>query len=67
MEIEIITLGVTLAGMIGLNFYLHSIFREITNRIDQINGDLMEIHDSINDIRPKMINNAKNINRLLQS
>jgi hypothetical protein len=67
MEFEIITLGVTLVGMIGLNVYLHNFFKRITERLDEINGDLMEIHDSINDIGPKMINNAKNINRLLQS
>jgi len=27
----------------------------------------MDIHDAINDVGPKIINNSKNINKLLQS
>lgn len=64
MEIEIITLGVTLAGMIGLNVYLHNFFKRITERLDEINGDLLEIQDTIHGLR---INYRNKTEKLLQS
>jgi len=64
MEIETITLGVTLAGMIGLNLYLHSIFKRITRRLDEINGDLLEIQDTIHGLR---VNYRNKTEKLLQS
>jgi len=64
MEIEIITLGVTLAGMIGLNVYLHNFFKRITERLDEINGDLLEIQDTIHGLR---VNYRNKTEKLLQS
>lgn len=64
MEIEIITLGVTLAGMIGLNVYLHNFFKRITERLDEINGDLLEIQDTIHSLR---VNYRNKTEKLLQS
>lgn len=64
MEIEIITFGVTLAGMIGLNVYLHNFFKRITERLDEINGDLMEIQDTIHGLR---VNYRNKTEKLLQS
>ena len=64
MEIQIITLGVTLAGMIGLNVYLHNFFKRITERLDEINGDLLEIQDTIHGLR---VNYRNKTEKLLQS
>jgi hypothetical protein len=64
MEIQIITLGVTLAGMIGLNVYIHNFFKRITERLDEINGDLLEIQDTIHGLR---VNYRNKTEKLLQS
>lgn len=64
MEIQIITLGITLAGMIGLNVYIHNFFKRITERLDEINGDLLEIQDTIHGLR---VNYRNKTEKLLQS
>lgn len=49
--ISLVSLWVTFAIMICLNVYLHMIFKRINMRIGQINDGLLDIQDTIDDIR----------------
>lgn len=61
MEIETITLGVTLVGMIGMGMYLTRTLKRISSRLDEITGDLMEIQDNIHGIRSVYRNKTEKI------
>lgn len=65
MNTEIILL--VTASSLALMTYIHISMKKIYNQLIEMNEVICDIGDTVQDIGPKIVNNAKNINRMLQS
>lgn len=65
MNTEIILL--VTASSLALMTYVHISMKKIYNQLVEMNEVICDIGDTVQIIGPKIVNNSKNINRMLQS